>query len=120
MKHENIERFNSSSRVSKFNSQFHSFFSIVTCRNDYRWVLDWIIGFIALIAHNSELQAITVLPLISTIHKSPQYPLSFFQPAVFSPAVPWQRFLTVEIQLPVLRSFLRRLSFRTVASYSLN
>jgi hypothetical protein len=28
-------------------------------------------------AHDSELQAITAPPLISTIHKSPQHPLSF-------------------------------------------
>jgi hypothetical protein len=35
---------------------------------DYRWSVDWIYW------HNS---------LISTIHKSPQHPLSNFQPAVF-------------------------------------
>jgi hypothetical protein len=48
------------------------------------------------------------------LHKSPQHPLSLFQPAVSSRAVPWQRLLTVEIlQLPAFRSFRRRLSFRT-------
>jgi hypothetical protein len=45
----------------------------------------------------SELQAITAPQLISTIHKSPRHTLSIFQPAVSSPAVPWQRFLTVHI-----------------------
>jgi hypothetical protein len=55
--------------------------------------------------YDSELQAITAPPLISTIHKSQQHPLSLFQPAVSSPAVPWQRLLTVDIlQLHALRS----------------
>jgi hypothetical protein len=41
---------------------------------------------------------------ISTIHKSSQHPLSLFQPAVSSPAVPWQWLLTVEIlQLHTLK-----------------
>jgi hypothetical protein len=60
-----------------------------------------------------ELQAITAPPLI-TIYKSLQYPLSFFQPAVSSPDVPWQWLLTVEIlQLPALRSYLHSLPYRT-------
>jgi hypothetical protein len=55
----------------------------------------------------------TAPPLISTIHKSPQHPLSLFKPAVFSPAVPWQRLLTVEIpQLHALKSCLHRLPCR--------
>jgi hypothetical protein len=37
--------------------------------------------------HGSELQAVTTPPLIA-IHKSPQHPLSLFQPAASSPAVP--------------------------------
>jgi hypothetical protein len=41
--------------------------------------------------HGPELQSITAPQLISTIHKSPKHPLSLFQPAVSSPAVPWQR-----------------------------
>jgi hypothetical protein len=41
-------------------------------------------------------------------------PANLFQPAVSSPAVPWQRLLTAEIlQLPALTSFLHRLSFRS-------
>jgi hypothetical protein len=57
-----------------------------------------------------------VPPLISTFHSSPQRQLIIFQPAVSSTAVSWQRLLTVEIlQLPPLRSFLLRLSFRTVS-----
>jgi hypothetical protein len=67
-----------------------------------------------LIPHDSELQVITAPPLISTIHKSPQHPLSVSQPAVSSPAVPWQRFLTVEIlQLHALRFYLHSLPCRT-------
>jgi hypothetical protein len=72
---------------------------------------DWIYCTYTL---HSELQAITALPLISTIHSSPQHSLSVFQPAVSSPAVPGQRLLTVKIlRLFALGSFLSRLSFRT-------
>jgi hypothetical protein len=54
-----------------------------------------------------ELQTITTLSLIFTIYKSPQHLLSIFQPAVYSPAVPWQRLLTVEmLQLHALTSLL--------------
>jgi hypothetical protein len=68
------------------------------------------IGFI----DHLEIQAVTALPLISTLYSSPQHLLSLLQPAVSSPDVPWQRLLKVEIlELPALRSFLRRLSFRT-------
>jgi hypothetical protein len=64
--------------------------------------------------HDSELQAVTAPPLISTIHKSPQQLLSIFQPAVSSPAVSWQQLLTVEIlQLHALKSTLQRLPYRT-------
>jgi hypothetical protein len=50
---------------------------------------------------------------IYIIHKSPQHPLSLFQSAVSSPAVPWQRFLTVKIlQLHALKSSLHRLLYR--------
>jgi hypothetical protein len=53
-----------------------------------------------------------VSTLSSTIDKSPQHTLSLFQPAVSSPAVPWQRLVTVEIlQLHALKSFLHRLSY---------
>jgi hypothetical protein len=42
--------------------------------------------------HNSELQGLTAPPLISTIHKSPQHPLSLCRACcVSTPAVPWQR-----------------------------
>jgi hypothetical protein len=55
-----------------------------------------------------------VPPLISTIKKSPQHPLSFFQPAVSSAAVHLQQFLTVEIlQLHALKYTLLRLQNRT-------
>jgi hypothetical protein len=60
--------------------------------------------------HDSELQVIRAPPLISTIHKSPQQPPSLLQPAVSSPAVPWQRLLTVEaLKLYTLRFYLHRL-----------
>jgi hypothetical protein len=55
--------------------------------------------------YESELQAITAPPLISTIHKPPQHSLSLFQPVVSSPGVPWQRLRAVEIlQLHALMS----------------
>jgi hypothetical protein len=64
--------------------------------------------------HDSELQAITTPPLTSIIHKLPQHPLSLFQPAVSSVAVPCQRLLTVQIlQLHALKFFLHRLPHRT-------
>jgi hypothetical protein len=67
--------------------------------------------------NNSELQAITAPPLISTIHKSPQHPLSLFYPALSLPAVPWQRLLTVEIlQLHALRLYLHSLPCRTLST----
>jgi hypothetical protein len=71
--------------------------------------------------HDSELQVITAPPLISTIHKSPEQPLSLFQPAVSSPAVLWQLLLTVEIfQLHALRSSLHSLPCRTQLNYPTN
>jgi hypothetical protein len=49
------------------------------------------------------------------LHKSPQHPLSLFQPAMPSPVVPCQWLLTVEIlQLPALRCFPHRLQYRVV------
>jgi hypothetical protein len=84
--------------------------NIVTCVTiDGVWIGDSIYW-----PHDSELQIISAPPLISTIHKSPQHPLSFFQPAVSSPVVPWQRLLTVEIlQLHELKSSLHRLPYGT-------
>jgi hypothetical protein len=43
--------------------------------------LDWILDLLIIYTHDSELQAITAPPLISTIHKSPQQPLNLFRPA---------------------------------------
>jgi hypothetical protein len=59
------------------------------------------------IVHNDfVLRAITAPPLITINDKSPQHPLSLFQPAVSSPAVPWQHLVTVEIfQLHMLTPF---------------
>jgi hypothetical protein len=76
-----------------------------TCMSDHRR---------GLLTHDSELQAITAPLLISTIHESPQHPLSLFQPGVYSPAIPWQRLLTMEsLQLHALRFYLRSLPCRT-------
>jgi hypothetical protein len=71
--------------------------------------------------HNLELQAITVLPLISSIQKSPQPPLSIFQSVVPSPAVAWQLLLTLEIlHLHALKFSLHSLTYRTFSTdYSL-
>jgi hypothetical protein len=64
--------------------------------------------------HDSGFQAITAPRLNSAIHKPPQYPLSLFQAVVSSPAVPWQRLLTVEIlQLHALSFYLHSLPYRT-------
>jgi hypothetical protein len=61
------------------------------------------VDFLNTYKHNSVLQAIITLLLISTIHIS-QHPLCLFQPAVSSPAVSWQRFLTMKIlQLHALK-----------------
>jgi hypothetical protein len=70
---------------------------IVTCRGDYRRGMHWWMDLLATDTHDSDLQVITAPPLISTIHKSPQHPLSLFESAVSSPAVPWQRLIIVEI-----------------------
>jgi hypothetical protein len=52
-------------------------------------------------------------PIISTIHISPQHPLSLFRTAVSSPAIPWQRFLIMKIlQLHVFVTSFGRLPYR--------
>jgi hypothetical protein len=74
-----------------------------------------------LVPQDSELEVITLPPLISTIHKWPQHLLSLFQPAVSSPFIPLQLLLRVEIlQLPMLRSFLHWLQYRTACQLSLS
>jgi hypothetical protein len=86
----------------------------VPCMSDYRRGLDWWLDLLTTYTHDSLVKVITVSPLISTIHKSPQGPLSLFKSAMSSPAVPWQWLLTVEIlQLDALKSFLHRLPYRT-------
>jgi hypothetical protein len=61
-------------------------------------VLDWRLDLLNTYTHNSLLQVIIMLQLISTIYKSPKHTLSLFQPAVIScfPAMT----LTVEILQP--------------------
>jgi hypothetical protein len=46
--------------------------------SDYRRGLDWWIDLLTTYTYDSELQVITAPPLISTIRKSPQHPLSLF------------------------------------------
>jgi hypothetical protein len=53
---------------------------IVTCMSDYRQGLGLRLDLLTIYTHELELQAITTPPLLSTIHKSPQHPLSIFQP----------------------------------------
>jgi hypothetical protein len=88
---------------------------IVTCRGE---TIDRILNSILdLLTTYTHLQALTTVSLISTLHKSRQHPLSLLQPAVSSPAVPWQRFLTVEIlQFHAIRFYLRSLPCRTQLS----
>jgi hypothetical protein len=58
--------------------------------------------------HQSRLQVITALSIISTFYKSLQHSTSLFQPAVSSSAVSCQRLLTAEIlQLHALRFYLQ-------------
>jgi hypothetical protein len=49
---------------------------------------NWILDLLTTYTHNSEPQAVTAPSLISTLYKSPQPPLSLFQPAVSSPVIP--------------------------------
>jgi hypothetical protein len=90
-----------------------------TCMRDSRRGSDWIFDVLTTYKCYSELQAITAPLLIFKILKSSQHSLSLFQPAVSSPAVPWQRLVTMNIlQLPTLRSPLNDGSLIT-ASFSL-
>jgi hypothetical protein len=73
------------------------------------WNGEWI--FLTTYTHDSELQAITAPPLIST-RKLTQHPLSLFQPAVSSQPFPGNG-LTVEVlQLHALKSPFPRLPYR--------
>jgi hypothetical protein len=81
---------------------------------DYRWGMECITTFIehlyTQLVTTSNYNAIADLHTlqITTAHAK------YFPACCALPAVPWQRLLTPEIlQLPALRSFLRRLSYRT-------
>jgi hypothetical protein len=77
--------------------------------------MNWILILLTTCTHHSELQGITALLLTATFYSSLDHPLRLFHPAVSSSDVPWQRLLTAEVlQLPALRSFLRRFSFGIV------
>jgi hypothetical protein len=70
-------------------------------------------GVLITYTQHSKLQVLTMLSLISTIHRSPQHLLNLFQSAVSSSAIPWQRPLTVEIlQLYMLRFYFQSLPCR--------
>jgi hypothetical protein len=73
--------------------------------------LGWILVLLTTYTRDLELQAIIAPSLISTLYKSSQH-----QPAMSSPAVPWQRLLTVEIlQLHTLKSSLHGASLLTAS-----
>jgi hypothetical protein len=58
--------------------------------------MDWISDLLTTYTHHWELQAITALLLIYTIHSSTQHLLRPFQTSVSSPAGPWQLLLTAD------------------------
>jgi hypothetical protein len=88
--------------------------NIVTGMSDSRRGLYWWMDLLTIYTHDSELQAITAPPLISTIHKPPQHPQCFSSPLCLHQPFPWQRLLTVEIlQLHALMSSLHSLPYRT-------
>jgi hypothetical protein len=65
----------------KINTRLHR--NTVTCWSvTLDGVSDWILDLLTTYTHDSQLQATTAPQLISTINKSPQHPLSLFQPAV--------------------------------------
>jgi hypothetical protein len=66
-------------------------------RSDYTRGSDWSTDLLTTYTHHSELEAIIAPSLISTLYKTPQHPLSLFQPDVSSLAFPLQRLLRVEI-----------------------
>jgi hypothetical protein len=43
---------------------------IIMFMSNYRWGMEWILDLLTTYTHDSELQAITALLLISTIHRS--------------------------------------------------
>jgi hypothetical protein len=92
-------------------------FQFMILSRSMEWTIDGVLNslldLLTTYTQDSELEAITAPSLISTIHKSAQHPLSLFQPAVFSPVIPWQRLLTMEIlQLQALKSSLNRAPFQ--------
>jgi hypothetical protein len=98
---------------------------IIVYTNDYRRGLDCWVDSLASYTHDLELQIITAPPPISTIHKSPQHPLSSLHPVVSSPAVPWQQLLTVEfLRLHAIRSSLttprRELNWTLSLAYNIS
>jgi hypothetical protein len=99
--------------ISKLFQVVHTVLSrIYVC--DYRRGLNWWMDLLTTYTHNSEPQVITAPSLIPTILKLPKHPLSLFQPAVSSPAVPWQWLLTVKmLQLRELKFYLYSLPSRT-------
>jgi hypothetical protein len=92
---------------------------------DYRQGLDWRMNLLTTYTHDSELQAITAPPLISTIHKSPQHPFTFSQLSVSSPAATWQRhqqwgFLSFTRSSPLFTDSHKELSSKPRLAYSIS
>jgi hypothetical protein len=97
----------------EINSSKPSGYYVVTRRVDYRRGFGFDIGFSDHL-YTPLMSTSNYSATIFTIHKSPQHTLSLLQPAVSSPAVPWQRLLIVEIfQLHMLKSSLHKLPYRT-------
>jgi hypothetical protein len=55
-----------------------SAFILLRCRGDRRRGMDWRLDLLSTYTHDSELQVITALSLISTLYKSPKHPLNLF------------------------------------------
>jgi hypothetical protein len=64
--------------TTRIHTYVRTYVHAVTCMSDYRRGLDWWMDLLTTYTYDSELQAITAPPLISTIHKSSQHPLSHF------------------------------------------
>jgi hypothetical protein len=87
---------------------------------DYIQGLDLWINLLTTNTYDSEIQAITAPPLTSTIHTTPQHPLSLFQPVAFT-----RRFLVTASNngyssSSVLKTSLQRLFLRTLNWLSSN
>jgi hypothetical protein len=90
---------------------------------DCRRGSDWWLGLLTIYeyTHHTELQVITALSIISTIHKSPQHPLNPFPACCVFISRSLVAALTVKVlQLPPLRSYLHSLPCRILCQLTVN